>query len=238
MYSSEIFYSRFAKSYAQYSATKQAYLSSVNTFIKQEAGIVETMVDVGSGDGKRSKEIANLLSIDNFTLIDNSEGMINLSKNIPGATVLKDDISSVEFKSKKKYDAVLCLWNVLGHIVFDRRVSALKNLASLINDKGFIFLDVNNRYNAVHYGIKMALKNICKDILNPKISNGDFKLNIDIDQGQQINTTVHIFNPYEIERLFKLAGLRILKRKIINYQTGKVKNKFWNGQLVYKLTKI
>lgn len=237
MHSSETFYSRFAKSYAQYSATKQTYLSSVNTFIKQEAGIAETMVDVGSGDGKRSKEIANLLGIDNFTLIDNSEGMINLSKNIPGVTVLKDDISSVEFKSIKKYDVVLCLWNVLGHIVFDRRVNALKNLASLINDKGFIFLDVNNRYNAVHYGIKAALKNICKDILNPKISNGDFELNIDTDQGQ-INTTVHIFNPNEMECLFKSAGLKILEQKIVNYNTGEVKNNLWSGQLVYKLTKI
>lgn len=237
MHSSETFYSRFAKTYAQYSATKQAYLSSVNTFIKQEAGIAETMVDVGSGDGKRSKEIANLLGIDNFTLIDNSEGMINLSKNIPGATVLKDDISSVEFKSKKKYDVVLCLWNVLGHIVFNRRVNALKNLASLINDKGFIFLDVNNRYNAVHYGIKATLKNMCKDILNPKISNGDFELNIDTDHGQ-INTIVHIFNPNETEHLFKSAGLKILKQEIINYKTGEVKSNFWSGQLVYKLAKI
>jgi len=139
MYSSETFYSRFAKSYAQYATTKQAYLSSVNTFIKQEAGTVKTMVDVGSGDGKRSKEIANLLGIDNFTLIDNSDGMINLSKNIPGATILKDDISNTEFKLENKYDVVLCLWNVLGHIVFDRRVTALKNLASLVNDKGLSF---------------------------------------------------------------------------------------------------
>src|SRR3989344_5803927 len=172
MYSSETFYSRFAKSYAQYATTKQAYLSSVNTFIKQEAGTVKTMVDVGSGDGKRSKEIANLLGIDNFTLIDNSDGMVNLSKNIPGATILKDDISNAEFKLENKYDVVLCLWNVLSHIVFDRRVTALKNLASLVNDKGFIFLDVNNRYNAVHYGIKATLKNIC----NPNETKHLFKL--------------------------------------------------------------
>ena len=237
MYSSETFYSRFAKSYAQYATTKQAYLSSVNTFIKQEAGTVKTMVDVGSGDGKRSKEIANLLGIDNFTLIDNSDGMVNLSKNIPGATILKDDISNAEFKLENKYDVVLCLWNVLGHIVFDRRVTALKNLVSLVNDKGVIFLDVNNRYNAVHYGIKATLKNICKDILTPKISNGDFELNINTDQGQ-INTIVHIFNPNETKHLFKLAGLKVLKTEIINYKTGEEKSNFWSGQLIYKLAKI
>lgn len=237
MYSSETFYSRFAKLYVQYSATKKAYLSSVNTFIKQEAGIMKTMVDVGSGDGKRSKEIADLLGIDDFTLIDNSEGMINLSKNIHGATVFENDISSTEFKSEKKYDIVLCLWNVMGHIAFDRRVNALKNLVSLVDDKGFVFLDVNNRYNAVHYGMKAFIKNICKDILTPKISNGDFELNIDTEQGQ-INTIVHIFNPNEMELLLKSAGIKILKRKIINYKTGEVKSNFWSGQLVYKLAKI
>ena len=107
----------------------------------------------------------------------------------------------------------------------------------MVNDKGFIFLDVNNCYNAVHYGIKATLKNICKDILTPKISNGDFELNINTDQGQ-INTIVHIFNPNEIKHLFKSAGLKILKRKIINYKTGEVESKFWNGQLVYKLAKM
>ena len=237
MYSSETFYSLFAKSYAQYATKRQAYLSSVNNFIKREAGTVKTMVDVGSGDGKRSKEIANLLGIDNFTLIDNSEGMVNLSKNIPGATILKNDISNTEFKLENKYDVVLCLWNVLGHIVFNRRVTALKNLASLVNDKGFIFLDVNNRYNAVHYGIKATLKNIYKDILIPRISNGDFELNINTDQ-EPINTIVHIFNPNETKRLFRSAGLKVLKTEIINYKTGDEENNFWSGQLVYKLAKI
>jgi hypothetical protein len=88
-----------------------------------------------------------------------------------------------------------------------------------------------------HYGIKNVLKNICKDIFVPRKSNGDFELNIDTDKGK-INTTVHIFNPYEIERLFKSAGLTILKREIISYDTGEIKDNFWSGQLVYKLTKI
>lgn len=237
MYSSDIFYTQFAGSYRKYSATRRAYLSAVNDFIKREVGFVKTIVDVGSGDGKRSSLISNLLDSKNLTLIDNSIGMINLAKNIRDAVVIKGDISSTEFESDNKYDVALCLWNVLGHIASDKREIALKNLASLIHSQGIIFLDVNNRYNVSHYGIKNVLRNICKDIFVPRKSNGDFELNINTDKGK-INTTVHIFNSYEIERLFKSAGLTILKREIISYDTGEIKNNFWNGQLVYKLTKI
>jgi len=237
MNSSDIFYTQFAGSYSQYSAIRQAYLSAVNNFIKREAGSIKTIVDVGSGDGKRSSMISDLLDNKSLTLIDSSIGMINLARNIPDALIVKGDISSTEFKLENKYDIALCLWNVLGHIEFDNRKVALKNLASLIYNQGIIFLDVNNRYNISHYGIKNVLKNICRDMFVPRKSNGDFELNIDTNKGK-INTTVHIFNPYEIERLFKSAGLIILKREIISYDTGEIKDNFWNGQLVYKLTKI
>jgi len=234
---SDIFYTQFSGSYSKYSATRQAYLSAVNDFIKRETGFTKTIVDVGSGDGKRSKLISDSLNNKSLTLIDNSTGMIDLARSIPNAVVVKEDISSTEFKSENKYDTVLCLWNVLGHISSEKRDTALRNLASLVNNHGAIFLDVNNRYNISHYGIKNVLKNICKDIFIPKKSNGDFELNIDTDSGK-INTTVHIFNPYEMERLLKSTGLTILKREVINYDTGETKDNFWSGQLVYKLTKI
>jgi len=53
----------------------------------------------------------------------------------------------------------------------------------------------------------------------------------------EIETTVHIFNPFEIEKLIKLAGLKIEKRKIINYRSGKICKTIFGGQLVYKLSK-
>ena len=232
-----MFYTKFAKSYAEYASTKQAYTSAVNNFITTEAVGVKTIVDVGSGDGKRGKLISNLLNINDITLIDNSEGMIDLVKNIPNTTVIKGDISNIEFKAEKKYDLVLCLWNVLGHIETDKKKTALKNIASLVNSDGFIFLDANNRYNVVNYGIKSVIKNIFRDIFIPNKFNGNFSLKINI-KGVQVDTIVHIFNPFEIENLFKLAGLSVLKRKVVDYKTGEIRKYFWEGQLVYKLKKI
>jgi hypothetical protein len=37
--------------------------------------------------------------------------------------------------------------------------------------------------------------------------------------------------------LFKLAGLKILERKVINYKNGRKCRSIFGGQLVYKLSK-
>ncbi len=237
MYSSEAFYTHFAKSYANYAANKKRYLDAVNSFIVSEAGSAKTMIDVGSGDGKRTLEISNFTKIQDFTLLDDSHGMIALAQNIPGAKIVEADISYEKFFLEQKFDTVLCLWNVLGHIKSDARETALKNIASLVAKEGAIFLDVNNRYNAAHYGFKAAIKNILKDIFFPSKTNGDFNLNVKTEQGE-IHTQVHIFSPFEMDYLLKSAGLKIIKKKYIDYKSGENRKSFWGGQLVYKLKKV
>lgn len=236
MQSSSTFYSYFAKTYSCYSSLKKEYLSAVNNFIRTESGFPKSLIDVGAGDGKRSKTLADLLYIDNITLVDNSNGMLRLLKKIPGATVIKSDISSVNFGIDNKYDVVLCLWNVIGHIPVSDRKRALTNLAYLVKDDGVIFLDVNNRYNTSQYGIKSAAINILKDCIYKKSSNGDFVLDINTPL-RKIQTIVHIFSPQEIEHLISSAELTIGKRMIVNYKSGKMEKYIWNGQLIYKLLK-
>jgi len=236
MLSSKTFYTYFANFYSDYSILKKDYLLAVNNFIKSESKSPQSIIDVGSGDGIRGKEIANLLGIDAITLVENSKCMFNLSKKIHGATLINKDISSNDFKLENKYDVVTCLWNVIGHIPNFKRKRALENLASLVKDNGVIFLDVNNRYNISQYGIKSSVINIIKDLLNKKSSNGDFILTINIPK-REIQTVVHIFSPKEIENLISSAGLNVEKRLIINYKSGEIKKYVWNGQLIYKLSK-
>ncbi len=236
MDSSDNFYTSFSESYADYSSLRNNYLSAVNNFIVSEVREGKNMVDVGGGDGKRGREIADSLGLKQFTIIESSAGMAKLARSIPNAQVIEKDISDSSFEPDGKYDVILCLWNVLGHIPVDRRAMALKNLRALLSDGGFIFLDVNNRYN-LHYGLKAVIKNIGRDIFSPDKNNGDFVLNMENKQGQKISTITHVFSPYETERLFKQAGLRVVKRAYIHYKTGQRKNNFWGGHLVYKLGK-
>lgn len=237
MYSSETFYTQFAQSYAEYASERKAYILAVDNIIKDECVLAKTMIDVGAGDGERGRRIADLLGVKNLTLIDSSDGMVALSQNIPNAVVVKADISGSEFISGEKYNVVLCLWNVLGHVPSTGRWIAFNNLAALVDDSGVIFLDVNNRYNIPQYGVKAVIRNIYKDLFSPKESNGDFDLSFSTKAGI-LETSVHIFSPVEVENLIKSAGLRILKRQMVNYKTGESSKSIFGGQLVYKLSKI
>ena len=163
--------------------------------------------------------------------------MIALANNTKELKVTQADISDKNFKFCEKYGIVTCLWNVLGHVnTKERRLTALINLASLMEDNGLLFIDVNNRYNVSNYGLGKVLKNIYKDIFHFDRGNGDYKLNIDTGD-IKIQTNVHIFNPFEIEKLIKLAGLKIVKRWMINYNTGNSNNNIFGGQILYKLSK-
>lgn len=234
--SSSAFYTGFARTYEHYASLRKAYITAVNKFIVDEIGSVKTIIDVGSGDGIRATHLAKELKAQHLTLVDNSDGMINRIRKTKDMTVIKADISSYKYKSGEKYDLVLCLWNVLGHIPGHERKVALKNLASLVGDSGVLILDVNNRYNISHYGIVAVIKNILKDIFYQKKTNGDFQLSIDTGL-ENIRTVVHIFNPFEIENLIQSADLKIVKKLVVDYGNGNLCKSIFGGQLVYELVK-
>ena len=128
------------------------------------------------------------------------------------------------------------MWNVIGHIsTSEKRVIALRNLAKLAGPEGEIFLDVNNRYNISNYGVISVFRNIFKDFFYPTTGNGDFLVDVGLGNNR-IRTMGHIFNPNEIENLFIKSGLKIIKRKIINYKTGCEGRNVFGGQLVYRLS--
>jgi 2-polyprenyl-3-methyl-5-hydroxy-6-metoxy-1,4-benzoquinol methylase len=238
MESSE-FYAEFSPWYREYALKRKAYLQSVDDFIKADANGKRSIIDIGAGDGTRLQKI--LATMDGpvgAVAVDDSDGMIALLQKIPDLKVLKADIASPEFHPTGKYEIVLCLWNVIGHVTTEKeRMAALKHMADLLEDDGIIFLDVNNRYNVVQYGLKSVLMNIIKDIFIRNGRNGDFPLIMKAG-GKEIGTVVHLFSPIEIEKLIHMAGLKMVQRWIINYETGKRVDSVWSGQLMYKLTKL
>lgn len=238
MYTSRLFFTKIAQSYASYASTKNAYLSAINRFITRETKEAERMIDIGSGDGKRSTEIAKSIKVSNLTLVDNSPGMISLLEKLPGVSVVCRDISDEAFELTQRFDIVTCLWNVLGHIPTpEKRKIAIKNMKKLAMPGGFIYLDVNNRYNTLQYGLPSVAKNVFWDTIEPNSSNGDFELEFKTKE-EIVKTEVHIFSPFEMNELLKSAGLRIVKKQIINYQTGNECKSILGGQLVYKLSKL
>lgn len=233
---SSIFYDKFARSYSEYSKQRAVYLSAVNKYIVADADKKAiNLIDIGCGDGLRIKNIATMLKIKNIILLDDSTEMLSLCSKLHGMEIILQDISDKNFNLEKKVDIVLCLWNVIGHILEpDARKRALKNIYKMMNSDSALYIDVNNRYNVANYGLISVVKNIINDLFISVNASGDFDLRIK-KEGDYISTKVHVFNPFEIEKIFKEAGLKIIDRKIIDYSTGKQKFSIFSGQLVYKL---
>jgi len=235
---SKEFYDKFSSHYHEYSKQRQRYLKKIDELICASGrdSLSSSLVDIGCGYGTRAIRLAKSLGIKNITLVDNSPGMLNYL-DASGNDRILSDVSDNDFLVGKKYDMVLCLWNVLGHIeTKEKRVAALKNMAHLLTDNGKLYIDVNNRYNTAHYGIVSVIRNIFASVFLFYKKNGDFPLQVKNPEST-LRTKVHIFTNFEMNRLFKASKLRILERKIIDYQDGTEKKSSFAGQLFFIASK-
>lgn len=240
MFSSKNFYKHFSNSFKEYSFSKKKYLDTIDDIISDLDNKPRSIIDIGAGDGRRSLKIAKKLGVNDLILVDDCDEILSDIKEDLNIKKIIEDISDNDFykKIEKKSDLVLCLWNVLGHIeTEEERISAIKNISNLLNVNGVVYLDVNNRYNAKQYGFKNVVRNILKDLVFFNKNNGDFSFSFKEGEND-IKTKVHIFNPYELDKYFKMYGLKILDKKFINYSTGEIESNIFSGQILYKLKKI
>ena len=145
-------------------------------------------------------------------------------------------VSAEQLSQKSgKFDVILCLWNVLGHLP-DReaRILALKNMANLLSRDGTLFIDVNNRYNANSYGCIHTFARMFYDFLHPSDTNGDVTFSWQID-GKQIPAMGHFFTPREMKEIIHASGFCINHRYVVNYRNGNLQHFIFQGQLVYQL---
>ena len=240
-------YDAFAPYYREYSDKRTGYLKSSDNiiidFIKCQDELVNntdllTMLDIGAGDGIRSFRIAAKTNMHKLILLDNSPQMLKLCTKIPCTDVILGDISNKNTSLEKdSCQFITCIWNVLGHIETpEKRIMALKKIHNTLSSDGFLFLDVNNRYNIKNYGIKNVLVNFLKDILYPPDNNGNVDFKIEINN-KKIPAHVHIFSPHEMNQLLKKTGFKIIKKYYLDYSTGKIQKSFLTGQLLYILKK-
>lgn len=233
---SQITYDKVAPFYRQISEERGNYLLGVDKIISAFIVGKKSLVDLGSGDGIHIAKLSKRAKINNIVLVDNSHEMFRLSKLIPGVRVEKSSI--VNFTPKEKFEVVTCLWNVLGHMesVGDVKKVIINIDKNILKINGLLLLDVNNKYNVFSYGLWRVVKNIISDIFNPnKNKYAEFYKNISC---AKIKMRVHFSTPYEIENYIKETSLKIIKKLYINYETGKIENSFWKGQILYIIEKI
>lgn len=229
-------YDALAEHFREYSETKKNYLQKVDECIIQNSpSQVNSLLDVGAGDGVRGIGIAHRLNARRIVLTEPSKKMFSLCKQHTAAELWNCEAASMPL-NQGKFDVILCLWNVLGHMPNNHaRHSALKRMASLLADGGKLFIDVNNRYNAPAYGwVRVPLRMIV-DALMPDESRGDANFDWRIG-GKKIPAMGHVFTPAEMKRLFTGVDFQVLKRQNIDYQTGKYSKFPFVGQFLYITT--
>jgi 2-polyprenyl-3-methyl-5-hydroxy-6-metoxy-1,4-benzoquinol methylase len=226
-------YDRVAPSFRDLSQRRRAYLNAVDAEILRRLPAAATsLLDVGAGDGHRALQIARRAGIREVVLMEPSSGMRAL---IPeGCEVWNTRIEALsDFSSR--FDAVLCLWNVLGHVPSaEQRVAALKNLARLCSGRGSIFLDVLHRYNVAECGVGTVLQRVLRDTFLPEEQNGDVPVTWRSGE-HEVETQGHVFTTDEMAGLFRQAGLAVKERIVLNYRTGQRRRLPIAGNLLYIL---
>ena len=119
---SESYYDSVAPNYVEMSSARSGYLHGIDQFVIQRLSTIHpgNLLDIGAGDGRRSKYLAETLGVKQVTVIESSLKMADEArKQIGEKNVLVGDATTIELP-EEYFDAVISLWNVFGHISNDK----------------------------------------------------------------------------------------------------------------------
>ncbi len=228
-------YERLAPEFTRLAASRRPYLDRVDQLIISEIPSGKhSLLDVGAGDGRRSTRIAAACGLDRLVLLEPSAGMRGAS--VRGAEtwpIRAEQLSTVQ----AEFDVIVCLWNVLGHIhPPESRANVMSQFARMAAPDGFVFVDVNHRYNVLEYGLVPTAGRFLHDLIRPNAHNGDVVARWNL-ANDTYATTGHVFTDWEFRALARRAGLKIRKRFVIDYATGQIRQRSVCGNLLYVLVR-
>jgi SAM-dependent methyltransferase len=226
-------YNRLAPAWAEVANERQPYLDAIVRLILD--GIPpgsSSLLDVGAGDGARADRIAAGAALRKVVLLEPASAMHRQYKGSAEVwTARAEDLAIC----RGSFDVITCLWNVLGHIHSPAaRCEVLRQCGRLLEPQGRIFIDINHRYNARHYGALATAARFLQDTASHDSRNGDVRVNWNVN-GERIVTAGHVFTHREFATLAADAGLIIEKRLIVDYETGELRRRSFEGNLLYVL---
>jgi len=227
-------YDALAPHYREYAKGRSAYLDAVDRLILDSAPLpAARLLDVGAGDGVRGMRLARKLGAEWVVLCEPSHAMAESCRRLEPGAVWACEAQDLP-ATDDRFDVVLCLWNVLGHLPGRAaRLAALGSIRDRLQPGGCLFLDVNNRHNSSAYGWWKVLGRRIIDALAPDERRGDAVFEWKVGQ-RSFPAAGHLFTPAEIEDLIARSGLNIWRRLAVNYVTGEYSTSPFRGQLVYQ----
>lgn len=225
---SEEFYAKNYDYYENEKSEKASYMEAVNSFVAKnfEDGPI---LDVGCGDGMRALKVFSEYKSD-IVGLDSCLEMCEKANQNGIKNVLYENIISPSENMMSRFQGcfgtILCLWNVLGHIIhLEDRERAVRNMSELLTTRGILFVDVNNRLNMDQYGFFHSMRNGILGIFQKK--KGIFMLPIN-----NLITQVYLSTRGEFIDLLNSGGLCVERVIYINYRDGVVVNNPLHGQML------
>jgi 2-polyprenyl-3-methyl-5-hydroxy-6-metoxy-1,4-benzoquinol methylase len=220
-------YDQIAPLFAELVRERKAFLEGVERLVISAipAG-GRSLLDVGTGDGSRARRIARRQGISETMLLEPAVAMQRGATDI--RTMRAEDLHAIE----TRFDVILCLWNVLGHVFpAAARIEALRQFARLLPPHGKAFVDVAHRYNARHYGVAPTAVRFIHDLFSWREENGDVAV-----RWERTTTKGHVFTHREMTSMCRAAGLNIERKFVVDYATGQERRWAFEGHLLYILT--
>lgn len=236
-------YDRLGPVFAKLAEQRRLYIDRVDELvISGISAESRSMLDVGAGDGTRSRKIATSTGISELVLVEPSVGMqgAGLDKAVndvtAGATVTNRTMRAEGLHQLEgSFDVITCLWNVFGHVSSRTgRAEVLRQFTRLLSPRGRVFIDLSHRYNARHYGFFPTAARFLYDLLPGGENNGDVVVAWNVE-GTRCTTAGHVFTDKEVRSLCRAAGLEIEKTFSIDYSTGQLRRWNFEGHLLYIL---
>ena len=224
-------YDRIAPVFAELARERKAFLDGVERLVISAIPVgSRSLLDLGTGDGSRARRIARSRDISELMLLEPAVAMQCGATDI--RTMRAEDLHAIE----TRFDVILCLWNVLGHIFpAAARRETLRQFARLLAPHGKAFIDVAHRYNARHYGVAPTAARFIHDLFAWAEDSGDVAVSWDTG-GKRTTTTGHVFTHREFASLCRSAGLNIERKFVLDYATGQERRWDFEGHLLYVLT--
>jgi SAM-dependent methyltransferase len=194
----------------------------------------QSLLDVGAGNGGRAVRIALGAGIHQIVLLEPSAKMRQGADPSCEIWPIRAEGLNDAAPAGRSFDAIICLWNVLGHIRPQERLNVLKALRQLLSQDGALFVDVNHRYNMRAHGFWRTAGRFVYDRVFPSENNGDVTMRWDVPVAA-CSTYGHVFTQIEMQRLIAGAELVTEETIFVDYESGEIRRSGLKGNLFYVL---
>lgn len=232
--SSNTYYNKISQTYREISKARSNYLEAVDAIVViiAKESKTKSWLDIGVGDGERLSELLTKIKVDDVVCLEPSAHMFQeaLRKLEGRCSVIAECLSIYTQSTERRFSFVTALWNVIGHC--EDPVSFLRDAYALLDKKGILLIDANNRYNIRRYGLYRVIKNAILDSCGIS-TKAIFRLKTG-NEGEF--THVYISSPGDVVKACKALDIKNFSIEFFDYSTGKPAS-FLTGQMVVRISK-